>query len=273
MSKEVFGILLAWKGIPQLALYNSLVATYIPTGSNLAYRAQMNSFQKPWITENLSVVQQTHNSNIAQRVQLKLFVPYLTFSHSTTETLYKVHSANQLWFYQVSLNSLLPSLNINKLYAQWTHLYQLLFNTFINQSKVITFANKFLKFETNALNYATLGDSLMLLNYNKTFFLSKEATYSEVSSLMFQKLLMKEMPMVCILDINSFSKTNFFLKKWGTIVVGLVPYSMNPWLVNYPILVSGNNLTTQYYFLKLFSYIRQEAQSRVFNTSTQHWLS
>jgi hypothetical protein len=200
-----------------------------------------------------------------------LFSLYLSFSHFSTEVSYKVHSLNQSFFIQTTLLGSAPTLNMSKIYFIWLNFYQFISNLFYNQSSLYLFTHKSLQFESNAFNLSFFNDNYNFFRYTNLFFQNKESTFSEKSSAIFKKFALRSRSISFILDTRAFYKTIFFLKKWNSYVIGLIPYSTSPWLVNYPILVSTLNPLTQYFFLKILTYAKQESKTLYFKNMLNFW--
>ena len=72
-------------------------------------------------------------------------------------------------------------------------------------------------------------------------------------------------------DTKYQKRTLFYLRISGIHTIGLVPYTISPWIVNYAIPAASNTLFTQYFFIKLLTYIRQQAECHKFNNLKSIW--
>ena len=201
-----------------------------------------------------------------------LFLLYLQFSNTSQTSTFKIHAYYRPLFIS-EYNSLSPYLNIKKFYAKWNHAYNFLLNLFFEEAKLLMFSHKVLKTETLAFNWSFNLLSFNLFKYTAPYFFLKEFDYGDSSTITFKRLARQQLQIACISDIKYHEKTLFYLKSNGVYTIGFVSYNSSPWSVEYAIPSATSSLFTQFFFIKLLSYIRQQGKLYKFNHMKSLWYS
>lgn len=199
-----------------------------------------------------------------------LFLLYLQFSNASQTSTFKIHSYYRPLFIS-EYNSWSPFLNVKKLYARWNHAYNFLLNLFFEEAKLLVFSHKILKTETLAFNWSFNLLSFNLFKYTAPYFFLKEFDYGDAATITFKRLSQQQVQIACISDIKYHEKTLFYLKSNGIYTIGFVSYNTSPWAVEYAIPSASSSLFTQFFFLKLLSYIRQQGKLYKFNQLKSLW--
>jgi len=116
----------------------------------------------------------------------------------------------------------------------------------------------------------TNSHTLILKRLHLTFFL-KNAQYGEASSVVYTNLIKSKIEVAFISDIKYHDKSVFQLRTNNIYLLGLVPYSANPWLLHYSMPTASNTLFTQYFFVKFLMHIRQRAEYFRFSNLKHLW--
>jgi len=201
-----------------------------------------------------------------------LFLLYLQFSNTSQTSTFKIHAYYRPLFIS-EYDSISPYLNIKKFYAKWNHAYNFLLNLFFEDAKLLMFSHKVLKTETLAFNWSFNLLSFNLFKYSSPYFFLKEFDYGDASTITFKRLAQQQLQIACISDIKYHEKTLFYLKSNGVYTIGFVSYNSSPWSVEYAIPSATSSLFTQFFFIKLLSYIRQQGKLYKFNQMKTLWHS
>jgi len=184
---------------------------------------------------------------------------------------FKTHAAFRLMFISFQYGS--PTLiNLNGRFRRWRHTYLFLFNLFYATGRLPTFGSKVFKTEILALNYSFNLLNYTAFKYASPFFTFTDEAYGASPSLILRKWQKQNTNFAFMLELKIFKKLQHFLKTLGTFVIGLVPLSANPWLVSFPIPAFSDTKLIQYYFLKLITFIRQDASRLRFRNKLNLWL-
>lgn len=202
-----------------------------------------------------------------------LFLLYLQFSNASQTPNFKIHAYYRPLFLAEATkwSKWSPFLNVTKMYSKWKHSYNLLLNLFFEEAKLLVFSHKILKTETLAFNWSVHLLSFNLFKYSAPYFFLKEFDYGDAATTTFKRLARQNLQIACISDIKYHEKTLFYLKNNGVYTIGFVSYNTSPWAVEYAIPSGSSSLFTQYFFLKLLSYIRQQAKLYKFNQLKTLW--
>jgi hypothetical protein len=227
------------------------------------------SSDKYWRVEKLFTSKKVAEFSKLSSPTLKLFFTHLVWSHLLTEALYRVHPFNKFYFISTQVNSSTPSLNLTSLFFRWQHASKFLYSLLYSQSTLYLFSHRNLEVETTSLNFNLVSLDKRLRANLPHFFIHRESPYSYLTSFIFLKLSYKSTLTAFILDINFFKKSLFFLKKSNFYTIGLLPYSVSPWSLHYPILVATSTILTQYFFLKYLTLLYQSSKSDYYNHLTR----
>ena len=204
--------------------------------------------------------------------QINLFNLYLHFSNNTTNTFFVPHTNfKPLFISQTS--SLTPFINISKLFTKWVNSYNFLLNIFFNKLNMFLFSNKIFKNEIISFNWSSSLLDYRLFKYSSPYFYMKDTNFGVPSSIIFKRFVKKGLNTTFVLDLKQHEKNLYFLKSINLHVIGLVPYSMNPWLVSYALPVASNNIFIQYFFIKTLLFIKQYSEVQLYNNLKSTWLS
>jgi hypothetical protein len=158
-----------------------------------------------------------------------------------------------------------------KLLARWRNTQQLLLNLFYAQIPILAFTHKALRDEALAFNWACHRLSYSIFKYAAPYFFLKNTPHGDMVNLIFRRLDKEHLTTAFVSDIHYHRSTAFHLKKSNFYTFGCIPASLNPWLVQYPIMVGSCTLFTQYFFLKLLIYFRGKAERLLFTQWLDLW--
>lgn len=139
----------------------------------------------------------------------------------------------------------------NKFFKRWVDAYSLLFNIFFYNIYPLIFGAPVFKNETLSLNWYFTNLEHSVWQYYFPFFIYKLSEYSHRTEYFLSKLKDAGSNFFFITDCMYHYKMFHFFKKSHCYTIGLINGNINPWLVDYPILVFSDNLLVQLFFLKL----------------------
>lgn len=242
-----------------------------------------NIFFKPVVSRSytLSSMYSQHNFNSKKLSSIKFFKPiqqinlfnlYLHFSNSTINPFFIPHTNfKPLFISQTS--GLTQLINVNKLFTKWVNSYNFLLNIFFNKLNMFLFSSKVFKNEVISFNWSFNLLDYRLFKYSNPYFYMKDTNFGVPSSIIFKRFEKKGLNTTFILDLKQHEKNLYFLKSINLHTIGLVPYSMNPWLVSYALPVTSNNIFIQYFFIKTLLFIKQYSEVQTYNNLKSTWLS
>jgi len=165
--------------------------------------------------------------------------------------------------------------NAGRISMRWTHAYNLILNIFFKQLSLVAFSTKVFRKEVTSFNwsydqrYTLIDNSLFKRASNFIFF--KNARYGLFTRLMSLERESQDFQLSFVTDIKYHEKTIFFLRRFGSYTLGVVPFNMDPWLVSYCIPISTNNIMIELFFFKFLSFLRQYAALKSYNNSHELW--
>ncbi len=228
---------------------------------NLNLKWKENSIYKNTLTKQLNL--KDTNTNY-------LFLLYLKFANGDGNNLY-IHADYRYMFMCNDTIHLSPYIDIYKFHKKWIHSYNLLINLFFADTQLFAFSSKLLKEETLSFNWSFNLLSYTVFKRASPYFFLKDCNHGSVSTDIYRILSQTGLTAAFISDTKYQKRTLFYLRINGIHTIGLVPYTISPWIVNYAIPAASNTLFTQYFFIKLLTYIRQQAECYKFNTLKNIW--
>jgi len=244
----------------------TVVKPRLPNSRQLSWKYSTRPSYNLSLNETTSIFWKKTSKNF------DLFLLYLQFSNTSQTSTFKIHAYYRPLFIS-EYDSISPYLNIKKFYAKWNHAYNFLLNLFFEDAKLLMFSHKVLKTETLAFNWSFNLLSFNLFKYSSPYFFLKEFDYGDASTITFKRLAQQQLQIACISDIKYHEKTLFYLKSNGVYTIGFVSYNSSPWSVEYAIPSATSSLFTQFFFIKLLSYIRQQGKLYKFNQMKTLWHS
>lgn len=222
-----------------------------------------NILNKPnkYSNVNINSIQYLNKAN-----NINLFTLYLQYSSVVINKTHTPHALFKLFFIQL-LTKDITFINISSYYKRWINTTNLLLNIFYNNQSMLIFGNKIFKDEILSINWSYNLLDYKLFKQSAPFFFWNDVNYGLSSEAIFKKFKNKEINFLFILDLKIHEKSTYFFNKSNIFSIGLVSVNNNPWLVSYPIPVFSNNLFIQYYFLSLYTHLRQESFKLFFNKS------
>lgn len=200
-----------------------------------------------------------------------LFYLYLDFANISDASYTKIHKQNRGFFIDNNYTPFTPYINISNIHKKWVHFYNFLINLFFAKTEVFMYSSKLLKNETLSFNWSY--DLFTYSHFKKVspYFFLKNAQYGHTSSIVYTNLIKSKIEVAFISDIKYHDKSMFQLRTNNIYLLGLVPYSANPWLLHYSMPTASNTLFTQYFFIKFLMHIRQQAEYRKFSNLKHLW--
>jgi hypothetical protein len=202
--------------------------------------------------------------------RLSLFHMYLSFANGSGHSAFKIHAYNRLLF-MANDHQYTPYINIQRFHKKWLHSYSFLMNLFFWQTPILMYSSKYLKDESLSFNWSYSILPYSLFKYAAPYFFIKDVRYGAEASYVYKKLSINGVQAAFVSDIVYHKKSLFNLRKYGMYTMGLVPYSASPWVVHYSIPAASSTIITQYFFIKLIMYIRQQAEYQRFTIFKNLW--
>jgi hypothetical protein len=107
--------------------------------------------------------------------------------------------------------------------------------------------------------------------YSYSFFVYKTNTFSSKVDFFFWKLNEQGIDFSLVIDTFFHFKNIFYFKKNNIYTFGLIPFNLNPWIVNYAFPILNLSLLTQYFFLKILLLIQKNSLLYKFNLLKKYW--
>lgn len=199
-----------------------------------------------------------------------LFSLYLKFANGDGNDFY-VHADYRFMFMCNDTTNISPYIDIYKFHKKWIHSYDLLINLFFADTQIFAFSSKLLRDETLSFNWSFNILPYTLFKRSSPYFFLKDCNHGSVSNEMYRILGQHGLTAAFVSDTKYQQRTLFYLRINGIHTIGLVPYTISPWIVNYAIPAASSTLFTQYFFIKLLTYIRQQAECYKFNNLKSIW--
>lgn len=199
-----------------------------------------------------------------------LFLVYFQFMDNKKTNFYSPHANFKNMFLFDSKKSTL-FFNHSRFYMRWTHTYNLLLNIFFKQITPVVFSTKMFKKEVTAFNWQLDVLDYSLFKRATPYFFLKDSKYGDETTSIFHALESQGLNVSFVTDIKYHEKNVFFLKRFNSYTIGIVPFNMNPWLVSYCIPIATNNIIIEYFFFKLLAFIRQYAAIKRYSDYKLLW--
>lgn len=199
-----------------------------------------------------------------------LFSLYLKFANGDG-TDFKIHTDYRYMFMYNETSIISPYVSIDRFHKKWIHSYNLLINLFFAETQLFAFASKLLREEALAFNWSFGLLPYTLFKQASPYFFLKDCNHGSVSPRMYRLLSQHGLNVAFVADTKYQKRTLFYLRINKVHTIGLVPYTISPWIVNYALPAASSTLFTQYFFLKLLTYVRQQAECYRFNNLKSIW--
>jgi len=204
------------------------------------------------------------------RSSFRFFPLYLMLLHGLSHH-FVVHAAfRDLFILDTSYR--LSFVSIAKLSARWRKTHHMLLNVFYAQAPILAFTHKALRDEALAFNWSFQRLSYAVFKYAAPYFFLKNIPHGDMVNFIFRRFDKENLSIAFVSDIHYHRRSAFHLRKSNFYTIGLVPTSLNPWLVQYPIVVGSCTLFTQYFFIQLLLNLRGQAERYVFYRWLGYWL-
>ena len=232
-------------------------------------------YQTIFLKDNFVFKHEKRYSNrykvISKTKLLSIFSTFHAFNSSFATAKSTPHPEHKLMF-TVSHLGEVKFVNITKAYQRWVNVYHLLLNLFLQKAEFMVFGSILLREEICAINWSMNNMDYKFFKTAVPYFFFKDTSYGlNVANYFFRKLYHRGPKLLFLVDLRNLEKTLHFLRTENFYIIAPVPYSMNPWLVSYPIPVFINNYFGQWFFLKFTSFIQQRAYREKFNFDYNLW--
>lgn len=202
---------------------------------------------------------------------MKIFQATFIFTNSLNLRDFNPHPAFRLLFMKDARGG--PKIiSFDFYFKRWKQTYLLLFNLFYAHNALPTFGSRVFKTEILALNWSFNLFTYRLFKYSAPFYIFEDESYGFSPLLVLKRWRRQTINYLFLLELKIFKKFQHFFKTLSFIIIGLVPMNLNPWLVSYPIPAFSDSRFIQYYFIKLISFIRQNASTLRFRQRHHLWL-
>ena len=199
-----------------------------------------------------------------------LFLMYFQFMDNRRTNFFSPHANFKNMFLFDSTKTTV-FFNYSRLYMRWTHTYNLLINIFFRELTPVLFATKMFRKEVTAFNWSLDVLDQGLFKHSSPYFFLKDCNYGDQGRYVFSELERAGLNVSFVTDIKYHEKNVYFLKRFNSYTIGIVPFNMNPWLVSYCIPIATNNIIIEFFFFKLISFIRQFVATQQYTRTRQLW--
>lgn len=259
------------KALPAGVVPRSLEGEHFRVDARPKLRASRGIYLRsnggPWVGTGLSVRRPLF---VERGGALPFFHLYLTLARAVSVP-FVVHTAFRDMFIVNSDYRALSFASIPKLVSRWRNTHHLLLNLFYAQIPILAFTHKALRDEALAFNWSCHRLSYSVFKYAAPYFFLKNTPHGDMVYFVFRRLDKERLNTAFVSDVHYHRSTTFHLKKSNFYTFGAVPATLNPWVVQYPIMVGSCTLFTQYFFLKLLIHFRGEAERLIFAQWLDIW--
>jgi hypothetical protein len=207
--------------------------------------------------DTLNKLLPSHLKPLPNALSMRLFMLYLSLLGSAGDPDLQVNPQFKVFFIWDKQD--FPCFNAIKLHQRWVHSYTLIYNLFYNQTAFLIFSHKILQKEAYSVSWAPSSQTYSLFKYSLPYFSVEGHPSGAWTETGFAKLIDGGLELAFVSDLRYHYRTAMFLKKQSVYTIGLAPYNLDPWALRYPIIVGADTLITQYFFIKLLFFVRQEA--------------
>jgi len=199
-----------------------------------------------------------------------LFLVYFQFMDNRRTNFFRPHANfKNMFLFDSSKTSIF--FNYGRLYMRWMHTYNLLLNIFFRQLKPLLFSTKMFRKEVTAFNWSLDVLDNSLFKRAAPYFFLKDCKYGNENRHVFSELERDGLNVSFVTDVKYHEKNVFFLKRFNSYTIGIIPFNMDPWLVSYCIPIATNNIIIEFFFFKLLSFIRQFVALQHYTQTRQLW--
>ena len=142
-------------------------------------------------------------------------------------------------------------LNLTRILRKWVDSYSLLINLFYFNWKLITLGSPTFSKETLALNWSCSKLNTHIWKYCFSYFIFNLNTYNMNTKLFFKKLPKLGVNLVLVADTRYHYKNIRYLAWANLHTIGLVDFSLNPWIFNFSLFVTLLDRFTISFFYSL----------------------
>lgn len=240
--------------------------------SHQTLRPRIQSFSR-FKTTTPTLKSRLKTSSISTKLPsriIQIFYATFHFTNSSQSRDFNPHPAFRLLFVKGIKGN--PSImSLDYYFKRWKHTYLLFYNLFFAHNALPTFGSRVFKTEILALNWSFNLLTYKLFKYAAPFFIFEDESYGFSPLLILRKWRRSTINYLFLLELKIFKKFQHFFKRLSFVIIGLVPMNLNPWLVSYPIPAFSDSRFIQYYFLKLITFIRQNAMVLKFQQKHMIW--
>lgn len=189
---------------------------------------------------------------------LQTFITFLIVNLDTTQNGFIPNSTSQS-FYISHAKGGSKVINISKLFKKWLDFYNLVFNVFYFNTRVLTFTPPSHMKEAISLNWDEFTQVEKLWRYSKPFLLNKPNTINDDGDFVFRKLKLKGWSLGIVSDITYHSKSLIYLRRAGFYTLASLPSMYDDSLLDFFLPSTSDTLLTQSYFLRTVIKIKNNA--------------
>ena len=205
-------------------------------------------------------------------ITLKFVKLIFFFDYSlSNKDLKKIYFYN--FFFLSNQKKSLTLINASKLLKRWENSYNLIFNIFYYNYNPLIFSNPLFKNSTLSLNWFIDKWEMDLWKYYFSFFVYKTNKFSTKIDFFYEKLKEFGYEFFLITDSLYHFKNLYYFKKHFFYTIGLSSISVNPWILDYPIVSFVNSYLIQFFFIKLLIYIQKQSLMLKFFFLKKIWIN
>lgn len=163
------------------------------------------------------------------------------------------------FFYLKDSNNKTIIINIKKFLFRWNNSFNLLYNIFFYDLNPLFYSSPLFRNETIGLNWYHHKWNYSFWKYHYSFFIFKTNKFTKKTNYFYEKIKDLEINFFILTDCLYHFKNIFYFSNFQFYTIGLIPSSINPWIVSYPIISFFDNYLIQLFFLKLIIFLNKQA--------------
>ena len=195
---------------------------------------------------------------VNKKITIKILNIFLFLNHPV-KSANSVQTAFFNFFYFKEKNKIVQSVNIKKVLLRWELTSSLFLNLFWYESNPLLFSSPFFKKETISFNWATHNWEQIIWRYYFLFFNFKSNQNTDKFNFFCLKIQDLKINFFLITDTEYHFKNLHFFRRFLFYTVGLTPFNVSPWIVNFPIPAADNHYLMQLFLFKYVMFIKKNA--------------
>lgn len=242
--------------------------------NKINFKINNNNKNINFFNENFIFIKEKNNEFMFLKKEKKLINKlinlFFLFNSSLFDSRFK-QSGFMHFFYIKDVKNKITIMNTRKFLLRWTNSFNLLFNIFLYNLNPLFYSSPLFKNETISLNWYYHKWNYDFWRYYYNFFFFKTNKFNKKVNFFYEKIKDLNFNFFIITDCLYHFKNIFYFSSFQFYTIGLVPSSINPWIVSYPIITFFDNYLIQLFFFKLIIFLNKQALLKKFFFFQKLW--